>query len=319
MGSAYMSKLQCRLCGGALVMDETWDFAECEQCGMKYSKESMQKMLLDVQAADSKETRAEGYLFKAKSQMRVGDYSGAKNTCQKILDTIDPLSSDAWWGLMQCRFHYVDMLLSGELSANGITFLFDGKPAWDMSAFEDNLNNALIHAAPEQKTAYKKAYAEFMEKLPEKQRDSEANKGSKQLERESADLKQELDKLRLLHDEREYSLKDIKRKRKIRMLMLIPAVLGTLAVLYIAYRLLTSVRSLSGMLFEFIVALFIMVIFWMIFSFYKKSDLKKSKIGYLTQETTSLKNKIDDAESRLTSLQDRLNLMTETPQPGTKT
>ena len=287
-------------------MDEAWEFAECEQCGMKYSKESMRKMLLDTQAADNKQSRGDAYFLKAETQLAASDYNGARNTFQKILDNIDPLSTDAWWGLLRCRFYMVDTFLAGQLDQNGITFLFDAKPAWDMSSFEDNLKNAFIHASPEQKTVYKQEYDDFMKALPEKRRLSEQSKGKQQLERERAELRRELDKLRTLQDQRETSLKDVKRKRKIRILMLIPAILGTLAVVYITYRMLTNVRSLSAMLLEFIVALFIMVVFWMIFSFYKKGDLKKSKIAFLMKEDSALKNRIDDESSRLRVLEEKL-------------
>ncbi len=42
------------------------------------------------------------------------------------------------------------------------------------------------------------------------------------------------------------------------------------------------------LLFEFIVLLFIMTVFWMIFKFYKSGDLKKSRIAYLTGEAQAL-------------------------------
>jgi hypothetical protein len=84
------------------------------------------------------------------------------------------------------------------------------------------------------------------------------------------------------------SLKDIKRKKRNRNLWLVPAVLSTLAGLYITYMLLTNTRSFNMLLFEFIVLLFIMTVFWMIFKFYKSGDLKKSRIAYLTGEAQAL-------------------------------
>lgn len=300
-----MSRLQCRLCGGVLVMNESWDFAECEQCGMKYSKDGIQKMLLDFQAADSQDTAAGTLLMKAGQQMDSGNYTGAKNTYQKILDTVDPLSTDAWWGLLQCRFRFAELLLSKQLGASEITFLFDGKPAWDMSAFDDNLKNAMLHASPEQKEAYEREYAAFMEALPEKRRQYEANRSREQLERDIANLQLELGRLQSLQAERAASLKDIKRKKRNRNLWLVPAVLSTLAVLYITYMLLTNTRSFNMLLFEFIVLLFIMTVFWMIFKFYKSGDLKKSRIAYLTGEAQALAKQADDAKARLHELSEQ--------------
>ena len=307
-----MTKLKCHLCGGALVMDETWDFAECEQCGMKYSKESIQRMLYTNQTVDTPKNSADTLLLKAEQLMIMGDYIHAKRTYQKVLDDIDPLSSNAWWGLLRCRFHFTDMLLSGQLDKNEITFLFDGKEKWDMSAFKDNLQNARIHASAEQKQAYEHEYAEFMEALPEKRRVSEAGKGEEQLNQDIEQLNQDIEqltlvlsKLKALQAERKASLKDIKRKKKIRILWLALAILGTLSTLYITYCLLTNIRSFSALLFEFIVSLFIMVVFWMIFSFYKSGDLKKSRIAYLTSDAANLVNQINDAENRLNERMER--------------
>ena len=119
-----MTKLQCRLCGGALVMDESWDFAQCEKCGMKYTKESIQKMLFDPEFADVKNTSIDTFLFKAEQQLQTGHYTEAKKTYQWILDNIDPLSSDAWWGLLRCRFHYTDMYLKRAARSRRNNFSF---------------------------------------------------------------------------------------------------------------------------------------------------------------------------------------------------
>ena len=41
-----MKKLQCEICGGALVMQD--GMAVCESCGMKFSKEEVQKMVVEL-------------------------------------------------------------------------------------------------------------------------------------------------------------------------------------------------------------------------------------------------------------------------------
>lgn len=299
-----MKKLQCRVCGGALVMDASWDFAECEQCGMKYTKESIQKML-DLQPADEQRSGSDTMLLTAKRQMDTGDYAGAKNTYQKILDRLDPLSTDAWWGLLQCRFHFAELLLSGQLGKNETVFLFGGKPEWDMSAFEDNLKNAVIHASPEQKAEYEREYSDFMEALPEKRRTSEENKGKEQLERDMENARLELGRLQALQAERKSSLDEIIRKKKLRRLWLTAAVFATLLALYITYRLFTDTRSFNVLIFEFIVSVFIMVVFWMIFNFYRSDDLKKSRIDYLTGNSAEIVKQIGDIEAKLHELKER--------------
>ena len=301
-----MKKLQCQLCGGALVMDVSWNVAECEQCGVKYSKESIQKML-DLKITENTISSCDTWLLKAERQMNIGDYSGAKNVYQKILDSIDPLSTDAWWGLLQCRFHFTDMLLSGQLGKSETIFLFAGKPEWNMSAFEDNLKNAKIHASPEQEKEYEQEYSTFMEALPEKRRESEANKGKEQLERDKENVQSELGNLQTLLADRKSSLDKIKRKKKIRLLLLILSIFATLSTLYIAYHLLIDVRSFKAYLFKFIVSLFIMVVFWMIFSFNKSDNLKKSRINYLTNNSYEIIKQISDAEYKLNELKVRLD------------
>ena len=41
-----MKKLQCEICGGALVMQD--GMAVCESCGMKFSKEEVKKMVVEL-------------------------------------------------------------------------------------------------------------------------------------------------------------------------------------------------------------------------------------------------------------------------------
>ena len=43
-----MQKLQCELCGGNLVMDESGEFAACENCGMRFKKETVKKMIVEL-------------------------------------------------------------------------------------------------------------------------------------------------------------------------------------------------------------------------------------------------------------------------------
>lgn len=302
-----MTKLLCRMCGGTLVMDASWDFAECEQCGLKYTKDSIQKMMLDFQTADSKPSVAEQYLMKAGLMLETGDCAGARGTYQQVLDRIDPLSSEAWWGLLRCRFRLAELLLSERLNDVDVRFLFDGKPEWDMSAFRDNLNNAFLHATPEQRIAYEREYTTFMEALPEKRRMWEESKGRDLLQRDLDSLRKDMDRLQTLRTEREASLKSAKRRRIFRILWLVLALAGTLSTLHITYRLLTNTQSFSALLFEFIVSIFIMVVFWMIFSFNKSVDLKKSRLAYFNNSISELTNQINDTESRMNSLKSRLN------------
>ena len=41
-----MKKLQCEICGGSLMMQD--GIAVCESCGMKFSKEEVKKMVVEL-------------------------------------------------------------------------------------------------------------------------------------------------------------------------------------------------------------------------------------------------------------------------------
>ena len=182
-----------------------------------------------------------------------------------------------------------------------------------MMAFEDNLKNARMHASREQVQVYEQEYADFMEALPKKRRRSDENKGIEHIEMDIANLQLNMGKLQTQQAERKASLKDIKRKRKFRILWLILAVCGTLATLYITYRLLTDARSFSTLLFEFIISLFIMVVFWMIFNFYQSGDMKKSRMAYLTNICAELTDRINVTEYELNELKQRREALLNRP------
>ncbi|GHV40325.1 hypothetical protein AGMMS49546_14010 [Spirochaetia bacterium] len=43
-----MAALTCDICGGSLSMDSSGDFAVCDSCGMKHTKERMQTKALEI-------------------------------------------------------------------------------------------------------------------------------------------------------------------------------------------------------------------------------------------------------------------------------
>jgi hypothetical protein len=43
-----MAKLQCKVCGGKLVMAPNNEYSECENCGTQYTAESMKNMLTEI-------------------------------------------------------------------------------------------------------------------------------------------------------------------------------------------------------------------------------------------------------------------------------
>ncbi|MCG4526314.1 DUF2318 domain-containing protein [Intestinimonas massiliensis (ex Afouda et al. 2020)] len=81
-----MKKLQCEICGGALVMQD--GMAVCESCGMKFSKEEVKKMVvelsgpiqIDGEVKVSGVDDADALYQRAKDYERIGEMSSAEYT-----------------------------------------------------------------------------------------------------------------------------------------------------------------------------------------------------------------------------------------------
>lgn len=95
-----MEKLQCSVCGGALVMSDDGEKAVCESCGMSFKKETVKKMIMElsgpvkvegIQNSDSLAERAETFL-------RLGEIRKAEEAFQKMTDEY-PADYRGWWGL----------------------------------------------------------------------------------------------------------------------------------------------------------------------------------------------------------------------------
>ncbi len=95
-----MEKLQCELCGGALAMAEDGESAVCESCGMRFKKETIKKMVMElsgpvqvegIQNASSAAQRAETFL-------RMGETEKAKAAFHQLADDY-PADYRGWWGL----------------------------------------------------------------------------------------------------------------------------------------------------------------------------------------------------------------------------
>lgn len=95
-----MEKLQCSVCGGALVMSDDGEKAVCESCGMSFKKETVKKMIMElsgpvkvegIQNSDSLADRAETFL-------RMGEMGKAHTAFRQLTDEY-PADYRGWWGL----------------------------------------------------------------------------------------------------------------------------------------------------------------------------------------------------------------------------
>lgn len=107
-----MEKLQCSVCGGALVMSDDGEKAVCESCGMSFKKETVKKMIMElsgpvkvegIQNSDSLADRAETFL-------RMGETGKAQAAFLQMADEY-PSDYRGWWGLtrtMDWEKHFYD-------------------------------------------------------------------------------------------------------------------------------------------------------------------------------------------------------------------
>lgn len=101
-----MKKLQCEICGGQLMMKD--GIAECQSCGMQFSKEEVKKMVvelsgpikIDGEVKVSGVDDADVLYQRAKDFEKLGDHIAAKQTYHKITSTY-PGDYRGWVGLAE--------------------------------------------------------------------------------------------------------------------------------------------------------------------------------------------------------------------------
>ena len=83
-----MNKLQCDICGGSLIMDNSGDFAECESCGMKFKRETIKKMIVELSGTVQVEgiANAENLLARAREFENSGALDKACEYYNRVLD-----------------------------------------------------------------------------------------------------------------------------------------------------------------------------------------------------------------------------------------
>ena len=91
-----MKKVQCEVCGSTEVKKISDEIFECQSCGIQYSKNEMQKLLVEitgeVRINHSKEI--ENTLTRAAQFLDEGDSSKALEYYNKVLD-LDPNNKSA--------------------------------------------------------------------------------------------------------------------------------------------------------------------------------------------------------------------------------
>ena len=120
-----MKKLQCEICGGALVMQD--GMAVCESCGMKFSKEEVQKMVvelsgpiqIDGEVKVSGVEDADAIYRRAKDYERIGELGSAEDTYRWEGAEKYPGDGRMWLGLATVKVKIRLKKCENELKEDG--------------------------------------------------------------------------------------------------------------------------------------------------------------------------------------------------------
>lgn len=101
-----MEKLQCEICGGALMMDGDGESAVCESCGMRFKKETIKKMVMELSGPIKIDgpVQVEGMENASTLATRAADFEklgmldSAKMTYRKMTEKF-PGDYRGWWGV----------------------------------------------------------------------------------------------------------------------------------------------------------------------------------------------------------------------------
>ncbi len=95
-----MEKLQCEICGGTLTMTGDGESAVCESCGMRFKKEAIKKMVMELSGPVQVEgiQNSNSLCDRAETFLSLGETQKASAAFQKMTDEY-PSDYRGWWGL----------------------------------------------------------------------------------------------------------------------------------------------------------------------------------------------------------------------------
>jgi tetratricopeptide (TPR) repeat protein len=150
-----MAKLQCKVCGGKLIMNADGKSSECENCGARYTQEVMRQMLGEVKVVGEVKVAgisdADRFTQNGETFLKLGEWDKALGIYEKMIQQY-PSDYRSWWGKFLVR-----------------TKMLTLNP-W---AFEGSYKKALAVASPDSQSMLKKQFngsAERFEKKLEKLR-----------------------------------------------------------------------------------------------------------------------------------------------------
>ncbi len=111
-----MSALICDICGGNLVMDETGEFAKCESCGMKHSKERVKAKVQEIKGVveiTKGEAEKERLLKNAETYLQLNEKLRAEEIYKKVTNEY-PDEWRGWFGLLKLQFEILQKVFEDE-------------------------------------------------------------------------------------------------------------------------------------------------------------------------------------------------------------
>lgn len=119
-----MKPLVCDMCGGSLTMDKSGDFAVCEYCGMKHTRERIQVKVQEIKGTVHVDgpieivngnAEKERLLSSAETHYSLGNYKESNEIFLQITKQY-PSNFYGWFGLyksnLQYRFNSKDIIIS---------------------------------------------------------------------------------------------------------------------------------------------------------------------------------------------------------------
>lgn len=104
-----MTALKCDICGGSLSMDASGEFATCDNCGMKHTKERVQTKVQEIKGNVSVEGAVETVMGDAEKErlltaaeecLNANQFDAAKNCYERVAKDY-PNDYRGWFGLIR--------------------------------------------------------------------------------------------------------------------------------------------------------------------------------------------------------------------------
>ncbi|MDR3230785.1 MAG: hypothetical protein LBT65_05050 [Synergistaceae bacterium] len=141
-----MTELQCRTCGGKLVMAPDNESSECENCGASYTRENMREMSGAASADAGTLSGADDFDRSGEAFLNLREWARALDVFEKMTREY-PGDSRGWWGALLAKTELLTL---------------------NPRAFEDDYKKTLAVATPEFHSIVKNQFEEYAGRFEKK-------------------------------------------------------------------------------------------------------------------------------------------------------